>query len=105
MIAAEQERLGAFQISGCLYPDFQIPGSGVAELTDIARESLFQRHRRRVQPCPDLQIPAAQFDTGEVFQPPECDILLQLLHLYVIAERQQKRFQRFPKWFLDTAGI
>jgi hypothetical protein len=39
LIAAKQKRLGAFQIGGGLYPDFQIPGSGVAKLTDITPNS------------------------------------------------------------------
>ena len=34
--------------------------------------------------------------TGEVLQPPECDIIFKLFHLHVVAEGFQKRPQRFP---------
>jgi len=42
-----------------------------------------------------------QFDASEVLQTPERDIMLKLLHLHVIAERQQKCFQRFPNVLHD----
>ena len=96
MIAAHQERLGAFQIGRGLYPDFQIPGAGVADLTHVPREPLFQGNGRRIELRPNLQIFVMELDAGEVPKPSEGDVVLQFLHLHIVAECQQKRLQRFP---------
>jgi hypothetical protein len=44
LMAAQQERLGSFQMGRRLYPDFQITGTGVANLTHVAGESFFRGH-------------------------------------------------------------
>src|SRR5450759_4994187 len=80
LVAANQERLVSYQIGRTLYPYLQIPGSVVADLAHVARESFFHQYRGRIQFCPDLQILAALSHTGEVLQPPKRNVLLQLFH-------------------------
>ena len=84
--------MGSFQIRGCLYPDFQIPGSSVANLADVASKPLFERYRRRVQPRPYLYVTVVYFDASEVLQTPERDIVLEYFHLHVVPESQQECF-------------
>jgi hypothetical protein len=76
--------------------NFQIPGSGMAEMTDIPGESLFERYGRGIQARPNLQVAVVLRYADEVPQSPERDVVLKFLHMHVIAEGQEKCFQRFP---------
>jgi hypothetical protein len=41
--------VGSFQVGGALYPYLQISGSEMADVTHIARESIFQQYRGRMK--------------------------------------------------------
>jgi hypothetical protein len=96
LIAAQEEWLGSLQIGWRLYPDFQVAGSRMANLTYVARKPLLQRYRGGIYSRPDLDIADMQLHARKVLQAPERDVMLQFFHLDIVPERQKEGFQRFP---------